>query len=133
MVESSQQLPKQVSTSELIGKFRSKQDLYEYLSVQRKLLFSMATLNFLVQMFLPPKRDVTSDFLRQVFKGTKKLLPRAHVSVPYVPAYNELSVKNLWPDLSLDQTFMVYFPDDDGRKRLPDRSYFLGVLNHVYP
>ena len=68
------------------------------------------------------------DWLRDIFADRKKLLPLAEVKLVNVPAYDELSVKQLWPQLSGEIGFMAYMPDKLPKGRLPDRTYFFNVL-----
>ena len=65
-----------VDARDLIGRFRSKADIYEYLSEHRK---SPSTLKFFDsgQYYLPPIKKITKDFLKEVFAGRKHLIPRA--------------------------------------------------------
>ena len=65
-----------VDARDLIGRFRSKADIYEYLSEHRK---SLSTLTFFDsgQYYLPPIKMITKDFLKEVFAGRKHLIPRA--------------------------------------------------------
>jgi hypothetical protein len=50
-----------------------------------------------------------------------------------VPFYDELSVKNLWDEVKDDENLMQYFPGDKNSRKLPERNYFFGVLNTLYP
>ena len=50
-----------------------------------------------------------------------------------VPMYDELSVKELFPELRKDDQFMLYMPDKLPAKKLPAREYFMDVLNTLYP
>ncbi len=50
-----------------------------------------------------------------------------------VPLYDELSVKNLWPQIRTSGNFIKYFPDTLPKGRLPDRDYFFNVMNTVSP
>ena len=59
----------------------------------------------------------------------KKLMGLDEVKRVNVPMYDELSVVNLWPDMKLDQHFMLYFPDQFPKGRLPDRTYFFDIMN----
>ena len=61
------------------------------------------------------------------------LLKKNRVDYIHVPAYEELSVKNMWPDLKDDKDFMKYFADDYAKDRYPARDYFFNILNTVYP
>ena len=45
---------------------------------------------------MPPEKQINKDFMRQVLTGEKKLMKKNQVDYIHVPAYDELSVKNLW-------------------------------------
>jgi hypothetical protein len=61
---------------DLIGRFRSKADIYEYLSEHRKYNFYL--IYYIPgQYYMPPIKKVTKDFLKEVFAGRKHLIPRA--------------------------------------------------------
>ena len=51
------------------------------------------------------------DFLKQVFRDEKKLLPLNDVKYVNMPHYEELSVKKFWLILRVDTKFMMYMPD----------------------
>ena len=76
---------------------------------------------------------VNKDFLRQVLRDDKKLFMATDLKKIYVPKYDELSVKNLWPKLQKNSEFMRYMPDKLPDGRLPDREYLFNVLNSVRP
>ena len=69
------------------------------------------------------------DFLRKVISGEKELLPMESINMVDVPNYDELSVSNLWPHLKNDPNFMMHFPDEMPKGRLPARDYFFNVMN----
>ena len=48
-----------------------------------------------------------------------------------MPMYDELSVVNLWPDMQNDANFMLYFPDQMAKNRLPERDYFFNIMNSL--
>ena len=50
-----------------------------------------------------------------------------------MPHYDELSVKNLWPDLKGDAAFTQYFADQYPKDKGPPREYFFNILNTLYP
>ena len=50
-----------------------------------------------------------------------------------VPQWEELSVKKLWKDLKEDGAFNIYFQDSYPEDRGPCRTYFIDILNTVYP
>ena len=80
-------------------------------------------------MYVPPKLMVNKDFLKQILAGTKKLYHLSEIKPVHVPQYDELSVKRLWPTLKCANDFMIFFPDELPKGRLPDRDYFFTVLN----
>ena len=88
---------------------------------------------FSLQYYLPPKTQVNKDFLKQVFTEEKQLLKKKKVDPVEVPAYDELSVKNLWPQFMKDKAFVRYFPDKFADGKGPARKYFFDVLNTLYP
>ena len=54
-------------------------------------------------------KQVNRDFLKDVFSDKKKLLKKNQVSYINVPAWDELAVKKLWPDMKQDKNMAVYF------------------------
>jgi hypothetical protein len=50
-----------------------------------------------------------------------------------IPAFDELSVKRLWKDVSEDDDLAKYFPDKIEGNMLPERKYFFTVVNTVNP
>lgn len=106
-------------TSELVGKFRSKKDFMKYFSEN-------------LQLYLPPSKMITKDFLKLVLSEDKQLIPINKVKFVNVPHYDELSVKRFWPRMQLDSEFMKHFPDATPDSRLPDRSYFWNILNTTH-
>ena len=71
------------------------------------------------------------DFLKEVLAGTKALLPLNQVKRVNMPPFDELSVKDLWPQMLGHEEFMRYFPSKFPKGRQPDRSYFFNCLNTV--
>tara|TARA_B100000519_G_C14235044_1_gene434341 strand:- start:1227 stop:1706 length:480 start_codon:yes stop_codon:yes gene_type:complete len=76
---------------------------------------------------------ITKDWLKLVFAGKKRLLEMNEVSRVNVPAYDELSVTNLWKEVSLDTDFMQFMPDSFPKGKNCDRRYFFNILNTVHP
>ena len=69
------------------------------------------------------------DFLKEIFAGTKELLPLNQVKRVNMPNYDELSVKQLWPQVQENGEFMLYFPRKFPKGHLPDRAYFFNIMN----
>ena len=82
---------------------------------------------------MPPTTSINRDFLRQVLKGEKSLLPKSACKFVNVPMYDELSVKNVYPKFKNDTQVMQFLQDTYPRDRLPDRTYFFTVLNTMHP
>ena len=76
---------------------------------------------------------ITKDFLRQLFRGEKKLLPLRDVRSTAVPKYDELGVVSLTAQMKEDAHFQAYFPDKLPKGRNPGREYFFNVLNTLHP
>ena len=84
-----------------------------------------------MQYYVPPEKMINKDFLKQVLTDEKSLLPLNRVKYVNVPRYDELSVKQFWPILRQDETFVTYMPDPTTKNSLPERSYFWNVANTV--
>ena len=48
------------------------------------------------------------------------------------PTFNELSVKNLWPEFKQNELICKYIPDYDS-PTIPEREFLLNIVNNVYP
>ena len=57
-----------IDARDLIARFRSKSDIYEYLSQHSK-ISPFLLRSCLGQFYLPPKKKFTNDFIKQVFAG----------------------------------------------------------------
>ena len=103
-------------TSDLLARFRSKEDFISYMTNQ-------------LQLYVPPEKMLNRDFMKQLLVEDKKLLELRVVQHCHVPAYDELSVKKFWPLMQQDAVFMQYLPDPTPEGRLPERECFWNVLN----
>ena len=61
------------------------------------------------------------------------LMKKTEVQKITVPHYDELSVKNIWPQLKKDSEFTKYFPEKYPVGKGPPRQYFFDILNTLYP
>ena len=84
-----------VMAEELLGRFRSKEDLYRYLVNQSKLLFYLPN-SFKGNLFLPSISGTKLSFMRDILSGTKMTFKQNEVNHMSVPNYPEISVKNLY-------------------------------------
>ena len=76
---------------------------------------------------------MTKDFLRDVFAEKKQLFKKSEMKYITVPAYDELSVQWLWPQLKKDAEFAKYFPDKFPKEKGPPRTYFFDIPNTLRP
>ena len=85
------------------------------------------------QYYMPPKKKITKDFLKEVFAGRKHLIPRAQVRPIEVPKYDELSVVSLISDVMKERELAKFFPEQRTKADLPDREYFFNIVNTSDP
>lgn len=116
----------------MIGRFRSKSDIYEYLSQHSK-ISSHFDSSALGNYYLPPKKKVTKDFLKEVFAGRKHLVPCAQIRPIDVPRYDELSVVTLIKDVMSQASLAKFFPEQKTHADLPDREFFFNIINTTEP
>ncbi len=48
-----------------------------------------------------------------------------------MPSFDEISVKELWPQMQDQHEFMRYFPSKFPRGRVPDKAYFFNIMNTI--
>ena len=118
---------KGIDARDLIARFRSKSDLYDYLSQHRKCPPSSSK-SSTGQFYMPPRKKVTKDFLKEVFAGRKHLIPRAQLRPVEVPKYDELSVVSLIADIMKEKELAKFLPEQRTRADLPDRQFFFNVV-----
>ena len=86
-----------------------------------------------VQYRVPPFKQCHRNFLRDVLNGSKRLIKKKDIEYISVPGWDELAVKNLWPELKDDSEFNIYFQDEFANDKSPNREYFFDILNTIYP
>lgn len=86
-----------------------------------------------MQLYLPPAYSINKDFLRQVLNDEKKLLRLDEVKRINVPFFDELSVKNIYPQVKDDPDIASHFCKETESGRLPEREYFFNVVNTHQP
>jgi hypothetical protein len=123
---------KLLDTRDLLSRFRSKRDLYDYLDKTSKTIFIMMHVP-IVQLYCPPIQSMNKDFLKQILADKKKLIPRTQLRPIVVPNYDELSVKNLWNDVREDPELNVFFWHTEKPNKLPPREFFFNVVNTLHP
>jgi hypothetical protein len=117
---------------DLIGRFRSKTDIYEYLGQHRKHI-SLIHISIAGNYYLPPKKKVTKDFLKEIFAGRKHLVPCSQIHPINVPHYDELSVVTLIKDVMGQPSLAKFFPEQKTHADLPDREFFFNIINTTEP
>jgi len=81
--------------------------------------------------YLPPEREMTMDFARDILSGKKHLLDMKDVRwITKAPQYKGLNVKYIWSCVVGKQHIMKYFPSYTGKK-IPTKTYLFNVLNTV--
>ena len=69
------------------------------------------------------------SFMRDILSETKSHLKQNEVIQFEIPAYQELSVKNLYNDAMGDPLLSKYLPTKEQLSgKLPEREFFFGVL-----
>ena len=53
--------------------------------------------------------------------GKKQLMKKGQVQYIQVPHYDELSVRNIWPEFKKDSTFASFFPSKWAKDKGPPR------------
>ena len=105
---------------ELCGKFRSKAEVYRFLTVE-------------VGMYHPKQQQVTIYFLKDLMAGTKKRKCSFSASLTpcasdlkvteyqgiVVPAYESLTVQKIWLYVNSFPETKAYYPDPKDREYLP--------------
>ena len=75
----------------------------------------------------------TKDHLRLVLAEEKAFLKRSRLKTIEVPPYDELSVRNLYPNLEGNVEFMRYMPNKLAKGKHVNRTYFFNVLYTLFP
>ena len=80
-------------------------------------------------VLLPSLRGTSLGFLRDILKDEKLHLKSNEVIHSKVPLYNELAVKNLYPDAMKDPQLSKYLPSlEQMSNKLPERDFFFGIM-----
>ena len=105
-----EELKGSIDARELVARFRSKKDLYDYLTYQSKWITIFFSIK-LGQYYMPSRKKVTKDFLKLVFSGKKDLIPQAQIRPINVPKYDELSTKALITEVMANRDLAKFFPE----------------------
>ena len=113
---------------ELLARFRSKEDLYRYMTQHGKRLESRLTAA-IVNVFLPTMKGTKLSFMRDILSDTKRHLKQNEINHMEVPNFQELSVKNMYNDALADPVLSKYLPSKEQLSgKLPERDFFFGIL-----
>ena len=84
---------------------------------------------FIVNVFLPSMKATKLSFMRDILSEKKLYLKQNEVIRLEIPAYQEISVKNLYEDAMKDAELRKYLPSKEQlSNKLPEREFFFGVL-----
>ena len=121
-----------INENQLINRFRSKRDIYNYLTSICKTYWDYISSN-IVNVYLPGYGNINKDFLRQILAEEKKVFKRTEIKTIKIPMFDELSVKNLWDEVKDDPKVMAYLPDIKDTTKHVEREFFHNILNTVHP
>jgi hypothetical protein len=83
----------------------------------------------IVNVFLPTMKGTKLSFMRDVLADKKLHLKQNEIIRLDIPAYQELSVKNLYEDAMKDPVLTKYLPTKEQlSNKLPEREFFFGIL-----
>lgn len=132
-MESMNDAMKRIQSQDLIGKFRSKEDLYRYLVQQGKFLTKINK-SIIVGLFLPTQEGTKISFLKALLSEEKKAFKSNEIRMIEIPNYPEISVTNLYDDAMSDPDVAIYLPSKlQLSNKLPERNFFFGVLATLKP
>jgi hypothetical protein len=82
---------------------------------------------------MPSYNMMTTEYLKQILKGDKKLLKMSEVHQCNPPHYDEISVASLYEPCLKMARMSDYFPDKYPKGRTCSRVYFFSVLATLHP
>ena len=83
----------------------------------------------IVNVFLPIMKGTKLSFTRDIVSEKNSHLKQNDVIRSDVPAYQEISVKNLYEDAMKDPVLSKYLPTKEQlSNKLPERDFFFGVV-----
>jgi len=82
---------------------------------------------------MPSYQMMTTEWLKQILKGDKKLFKMSEVRACNPPHYDEISVAQLYEPCLKMEGMAVYFPDKYPKGRICSRDYFFTILATVQP
>ena len=82
----------------------------------------------LVDAYLPSKKSCSLEFLQDLAEGKKKYLVRSKVPTFQIPSWPELGVGHHLEQVLADPVLKDYFPDRYRKGKVPEKTYFWGVI-----
>jgi len=82
---------------------------------------------------MPSYGMVTTEYLKQILRGDKKLMKMADVRQCNPPHYDEISVQELYEPCLKMANMAQYFPDQYPKGRSCSRPYFFAILATLHP
>lgn len=82
---------------------------------------------------MPPYNMVTSEYLKAILRGDKRLLKMSEVRHCNPPHYDEISVAELYEPCVKLARMSDYFPDQYPKGRSCGREYFFSILATLHP
>lgn len=101
-----------IRSEELLSRFRSKSDLYKYLTINGMTIVTHHC-SIIVGLHLPSYSSVRLGFIRAILADKKKALKTSDIVRINIPHYQEISVKNIYEDARSDPDLALYLPDPD--------------------
>ena len=123
-----------MSASLLGQSFKSNSDFYPYFQTVLRYVILYEILNdILYRFYLPPKDQLTKEWLRMVLKGEKRFLPQSEVKSCDVGHYPEVSVKALYEEYAQRKEVEPYMPPKLHKGRTLNKKYFWDVVGSIFP
>jgi hypothetical protein len=66
-----------------------------------------------VNLFLPSMSGTKVSFIKAILSNQKRVFKTNEIKTFNVPKYEELSIKNLYPDALKDPEVAIYLPNPD--------------------
>ena len=66
-------------------------------------------------------------------KDEKKVFERQNVACLFVPVWEEMGIKRVWPEAARITEFLMYFPDGWTATHKTERKFFYGILSTLAP
>lgn len=83
---------------------------------------------------MPPKRNCTVHFLKQILEGTKSYFTNTDIPNVFVQKLDGLTVKSVLAQVYNVPEVRAYLPDfDENPERYINREYLFAIVNRIDP